>query len=1210
MPGAASGRKEGEDAETPPTPWPHGGSTSTSHGDLTSSELGSPLNASLLGSSGKTKKKKMKVTWKKAGDLARKRVVEKKVRINRTIFGVLMLVVLPISLGLLANHYKHLLPVDFLYGYGPEAGYRSGFYARQSHASGPKTENGARKKHALGLHGESSSRDVSSDVLRMLVPETFATGFEKVYKEKLSQEVKRVYNKTVEFDVVPFDEWKDEIQRDIKKRSMGRYHMYSILATWIPTFAEQNAIQDLTGILSSIGSSYWEDVFPQVRENVAMYNNKIYTLPVDGDVILMMYNSRILSKYGLDPPETWHEWIDIAKELHGKDLDGDGKPDAGACVVTLANEYSASYFFAFASPFIQTYGLDEGIFFDPNNMKPKFTAEKYSYILELYKEMIDHSTHSIVGETSWQRASDMFLQQKCALTFNFHGGLKPILTSLKTKEEAETFRMKMIPGTRVVLSGDGKTLEECDEQRCPHADKNMVNRAPFYGEGGIGIAFNAHSKPDDLEAATSFAISLTGPEDSLPLTTLPLNLLDPYRYSHFKNVDDPESAETKVYIADGWNHQTLLNWKTDYISAFEHGNGVKDLAIYGKAQYTGEHAMESILMDLLEGRVDAEKSRLRLIKSWDTLTSRYGKEIQQKMYQKALGLPTSPLEIPIVILGVVVCSLVGLIVLVLKNRRLHEKLQKEKRHTQRINKWTSLISNNPASRLTNLLVDVKEGKQVDPKLIDALLLSMRKKGGDFWAPDLNNNEFAKVQENNKEFADYLQFNLMSNFYENVGRSSSSHSRGSLKSNRGLSSRSAKEERSQKSPNSPNSSVERTLKELLKTKSVKTTVKELRDSKDIRQHYHPDSNVFSKSLNDIGDYLGHEICSDKWIPCDEIMVLDNIGNWNIDIFTVSSKSNGHPILTIMHNILTQDIEMGQYTTSTLLDDLNINKQKFFRYVQVIETNMHPENVYHNAVHVADVVHNMLWLLTEGEMAERLHLSKMEVFGALFACMIHDFDHPGVSNDFLIRTADKRAILYNNQNVNENWHVAQAFGILHENHQELCWDEEWSEDCVFKFRKLCISMVLGTDMSKHFELLGKFRSRVGQCIQDACEVINVHDQKDRESVLVMAIKACDIAHQGKAWKLARKWATLVQEEFYSQGDKERELGLVLSPLCDRYTVDILKSQIGFIDAVLFPLFEPLSKLLDTKTILEQLEYVKQMYKTEMKASQTLGTSKSTS
>merc|ERR1712157_539686 len=135
---------------------------------------------------------------------------------------------------------------------------------------------------------------------------------------------------------------------------------------------------------------------------------------------------------------------------------------------------------------------------------------------------------------------------------------------------------------------------------------------------------------------------------------------------------------------------------------------------------------------------------------------------------------------------------------VLKNRRLHEKLQKEKRHTQSINKWTSLISNNPASRLTNLLVDVKEGKQVDPKLIDALLLSMRKKGGDFWAPDLNNNEFAKVQENNKEFADYLQFNLMSNFYENVGLSSSSHSRGSLKFNRD-SSRSAKEERSQRSP---------------------------------------------------------------------------------------------------------------------------------------------------------------------------------------------------------------------------------------------------------------------------------------------------------------------------------------------------------------------------------------------------------------------------
>ena len=110
----------------------------------------------------------------------------------------------------------------------------------------------------------------------------------------------------------------------------------------------------------------------------------------------------------------------------------------------------------------------------------------------------------------------------------------------------------------------------------------------------------------------------------------------------------------------------------------------------------------------------------------------------------------------------------------------------------------------------------------------------------------------------------------------------------------------------------------------------------------------------------------------------------------------------------------------------------------------------------------------------------------------------------------------------------------------------------------------------------------------------------DAKDRETVLVMAIKACDIATQGKEWKLARKWAMLVQEEFYSQGDKEKDLALTVSPLCDRENVDIVKSQIGFIDAVLFPLYEPLSKVLpNAKCVLTQLERSKSMYKKEMAA-----------
>jgi len=40
--------------------------------------------------------------------------------------------------------------------------------------------------------------------------------------------------------------------------------------------------------------------------------------------------------------------------------------------------------------------------------------------------------------------------------------------------------------------------------------------------------------------------------------------------------------------------------------------------------------------------------------------------------------------------------------------------------------------------------------------------------------------------------------------------------------------------------------------------------------------------------------------------------------------------------------------------------------------------------------------------------------------------------------------------------------------------------------------------------------------------------------------------------------------------SQGDQERKLGLSISYLCDRNTVNTAKSQLGFIDIIVSPVF----------------------------------------
>jgi hypothetical protein len=58
-------------------------------------------------------------------------------------------------------------------------------------------------------------------------------------------------------------------------------------------------------------------------------------------------------------------------------------------------------------------------------------------------------------------------------------------------------------------------------------------------------------------------------------------------------------------------------------------------------------------------------------------------------------------------------------------------------------------------------------------------------------------------------------------------------------------------------------------------------------------------------------------------------------------------------------------------------------------------------------------------------------------------------------------------------------------------------------------------------------------------------------------------------------------------FTQGDRERELGMTISPLCDRTAHNLAKSQIGFIDFVVRPSFSILSTFCNTEEWMDILK-----------------------
>ena len=102
------------------------------------------------------------------------------------------------------------------------------------------------------------------------------------------------------------------------------------------------------------------------------------------------------------------------------------------------------------------------------------------------------------------------------------------------------------------------------------------------------------------------------------------------------------------------------------------------------------------------------------------------------------------------------------------------------------------------------------------------------------------------------------------------------------------------------------------------------------------------------------------------------------------------------------------------------------------------------------------------------------SPLEILAVLLAAAVHDVDHPGKTNQFLINSNDDLAVMYNDESVLENHHLAVAFKLLYDSSCNFLGNMEKTQ--VKALRKVIIDTVIATDMSKHFQHLGELKTMV--------------------------------------------------------------------------------------------------------------------------------------
>jgi len=291
-------------------------------------------------------------------------------------------------------------------------------------------------------------------------------------------------------------------------------------------------------------------------------------------------------------------------------------------------------------------------------------------------------------------------------------------------------------------------------------------------------------------------------------------------------------------------------------------------------------------------------------------------------------------------------------------------------------------------------------------------------------------------------------------------------------------------------------------------------------------------------------------------------------WDFDVWSYPEDTLFNYVIVIFEdfNILTQ---------------FKISTEVITNFLSEIKSLYHKSNPYHNFRHCIDVLQSVYYFLTTGKVAE--HLGILEIFCLLISAICHDVDHPGNTNAFLIATSSQLALQYNDKSVLENFHCFKTFQTIRKQQNNILLNLTASEQK--EFRMLTINTILATDLSSHLEIIGKFKS--------LCEGGYNKDNREHVKLLMqLTLKCSDVGNPARPFPIAKYWAEMVQEEFFFQGDQEKEHKLQISPYMDRAAAAasdhplLAQMQINFIDYIVAPVFAAYQQLVPAASVCNDL------------------------
>jgi multiple sugar transport system substrate-binding protein len=425
--------------------------------------------------------------------------------------------------------------------------------------------------------------------------------------------------------IVPFSDLYQKILTDAATGT-NAFDAWVFAPQWMVDYITPGYMEDLTDRVKADQAIQWDDIAPFFRNFSAMYNGRIYTIPLDGDFHMVYYRTDLLEQAGMKPPETWEDYLKIAAFFHGKDLNGDGDPDYGSCISKARGTQGWQFVWSFVTPYVQTQGTSQGAFFDTETMKPLVDNDGWRKAMEIFKETSKYGPpeelNMDVGDTR-----SLFVTGRCALSLDW-GDIGTLAIDPETSKVMDKVGAVVTPGTTEVVDFKTGKLVACDETTCPYA-VNGVNHAPYACFGGWSAGINAAAKPEVKDAAYAFFSYMSQPAQSNVDVTIGKTGFNPYRTSQFLNREQ--------WVKAGMSPRAA----TLYLGAIEDSlaspNMVLDLRIPQNQRYL-QIVLDTAMSQYLAGEIDLDQYQKQMYDGWEEITDELGREGQLEAYRGSLGI--------------------------------------------------------------------------------------------------------------------------------------------------------------------------------------------------------------------------------------------------------------------------------------------------------------------------------------------------------------------------------------------------------------------------------------------------------------------------------------------------------------------------------------------------------------------------------------------